>query len=345
VIYKFNQNLIAKSTCPCCESREARVVSMVDGKTKEHLITIACEVCGLGRIDPLPSEFELEKWYKEKYRQAYKGIEKPKLKYVLRAGRNAVERYCWLSENINITDSNNLNTTVLDIGSSSGEFVSLMKGLGFDAVGIEPHQGYAEYAAKEHGLKVLSGSLNDLVESFEKRSLSLVTMFHVLEHLPEPVKALKKIANLLKQDGYIFIEVPNATRMTSPHYMFFKAHTLYFTHQTLVNLLVKSGYEVLFTNSKNSNNLRIIAKVKQSVTADSQSYFVHNHELIAAQSRRQWISYIFYQIRENKVWPRLLRRIEEKNSSKRYENGSELLKDLYRHLHKITNTNKNQSSA
>lgn len=330
--FKFNDKLNAQSSCPCCESRSARIVSMIDGKTKEHLITIACEVCGLGRIDPLPSEFELEKWYKEKYRQAYKGIKKPKLKYVLRAGRNAMERYRWLNENITMTNSDNINDTVLDIGSSSGEFVSLMKGLGFNAVGIEPHQGYADYAAKEHGLKILSGSLNEQVDSFEKRSLSLVTMFHVLEHLPDPVKSLKKIGGLLKQNGYIYIEVPNATRMTSPHYMFFKAHTLYFTHQTLINLLVKSGFEVLFSNPKNSGNLRVVAKVNQNLSDNPQKTFDHNHELIAAQSKRRWVSYISYQIMENKVLPRLLKRIEEKNTSKQYVNGSELLKDLYRHL-------------
>ena len=330
--YKFNDKLIAQSLCPCCESRAAKIVSMIDGKTKEHLVTISCEVCGLGRIDPLPSELELEKWYKEKYRQAYKGIEKPQLKYVLRAGRNAVERYRWLNENIAIKHSGNMNDTVLDIGSSSGEFVFLMKELGFNAVGIEPHQGYADYAAKEHGLKVLSGSLNEQVDSFEKRSLSLVTMFHVLEHLPDPIKSLNKIGDLLKQDGYIYIEVPNATRMTSPHYMFFKAHTLYFTHQTLINLLAKSGFEVLFSNSKNSGNLRVVAKVNQSLADNPRETFDHNHELIAAQSKRQWASYISYQIMENKVLPRLLKRIEEKNTSKQYANGSEVLKDLYSHL-------------
>jgi hypothetical protein len=53
------------------------------------LITVSCSDCGLGHIDPLPTDQELAEWYATQYRQAYKSAVQPALRHVLRAGRNA----------------------------------------------------------------------------------------------------------------------------------------------------------------------------------------------------------------------------------------------------------------
>ena len=63
---KFNQFFSAVDSCPYCADKNAVVLSVVDGKTREKLITVACDGCGLGRVDPMPSEQDLDKWYKEK---------------------------------------------------------------------------------------------------------------------------------------------------------------------------------------------------------------------------------------------------------------------------------------
>ena len=106
------------------------------------MITLSCDSCGLGRIDPIPSEAELEEWYKNEYREAYKGMVNPALRYVLRAGRNALDRYGWFTRNVNqgFSKSGDGRLKSLDIGASSGEFVTLMSTRGFDAKGIEPHR-------------------------------------------------------------------------------------------------------------------------------------------------------------------------------------------------------------
>lgn len=330
---KFNQFFSAVDSCPYCADKNAVVLSVVDGKTREKLITVACDGCGLGRVDPMPSEQDLDKWYKEKYRQSYKGIEKPKLKYVLRAARNARERFNWIGESIKIDLKNYLKNNVtksLDIGSSSGEFVFLMRNLGFDAIGIEPHQGYADYAIKEHDLNILSGALAERINLIEEKSIHLVTMFHVLEHLPDPVKSLKEIARILSPDGYLYIEVPNATRITSPHYMFFKAHVLYFTKKTLINLLEKSSFEVVHSSDEDSGNLRVIAKLHDGLADNYVLETAHKHDLISAQAKRKWLPYLFKQMIENKFFIRMQKKFEEKNTAARYNNGPDLLVDVYK---------------
>ena len=151
--------LLGHTPCPCCGHRAGQVLSLRDGKTAQRLLTVACSQCGLGRIDPLPTEQELADWYTTAYRQQYKGVERPALRHVLRAGRQALERWRWVcahSDEATHLQANPVART-LDIGASSGGFVALMQQLGFTASGIEPHQGYASYARQEMQLAVLSG--------------------------------------------------------------------------------------------------------------------------------------------------------------------------------------------
>jgi uncharacterized Zn finger protein len=81
--------LIAHTACPCCGSQSAQIIADQDGKTGERLITVSCSDCGLGHIDPLPTDQELAEWYATQYRQAHKSAVQPALRHVLRAGRNA----------------------------------------------------------------------------------------------------------------------------------------------------------------------------------------------------------------------------------------------------------------
>ena len=81
-----------QTACPACGAHEAHLVSQRDGKTGEPLTVVACARCGMGFIDPLPSPEALVAWYRDHYRQEYKGAVVPKLYHVLRAARNARHR-------------------------------------------------------------------------------------------------------------------------------------------------------------------------------------------------------------------------------------------------------------
>ena len=185
--------LNANTPCPSCGGGSARIIANRDGKTNETLITVSCSDCGLGRIDPLPTDQELAEWYAKQYRQAYKSAVQPALRHVLRAGRNAQQRWQWLLQNSDglLNDKLAHSKQSLDIGSSSGEFVYLLHTLGFKAKGIEPHEGYATYARNRLGIDVNNGTLQHCLSGEASQSLDLISMFHVLEHLPEPIPALR----------------------------------------------------------------------------------------------------------------------------------------------------------
>ena len=319
----------AITACPCCGVRSAQIISDRDGKTGGELITVSCSQCGLGRIDPLPSDQELADWYATQYRQQYKSAVQPALRHVLRAGRNALWRWKWLCQN-SVGQSPSLDTSqkkTLDIGSSSGEFVYLLDTLGFQATGIEPHAGYATYAQKMLGIDVKNGTLQHCLTSVTAGSLDLISMFHVLEHLPEPKSALRSIGEKLKLDGVLYIEVPNATRLCSPHYMFFRAHTLYFTAKTLRNLLESAGYQVLAQSPDSSDNLSLVAQFVNSETSGDSSD--ESHPLVSAHQARRWVPYLMQQLRDGRPLQKWRTRKEEKRSASQHANGLALLNDLY----------------
>ena len=197
--------------------------------------------------------------------------------------------------------------------SSSGEFVALMRHLGVNAMGIEPHAGYASYARDTLGLAVRHGPLQERLDDLSADSLDLVTMFHVLEHLPEPVAALRRIAQRLKPDGLLYIEVPNATRPCSPHYMFFRAHVLYFTGPSLRQTLEAAGLE----------------GVAHSAAARTPAAAQHGHALVRAQQARRWGPYLLQQMREGRALHKWRARQEEKRTAARYPDGAALLRELY----------------
>ena len=322
-------HLNAKTPCPSCGGKSAQIVANRDGKTNEPLITISCSDCGLGRIDPLPTDQELADWYATHYRQAYKSAVQPALRHVLRAGRNAQKRWQWLRENSAGLDpaKSTQPKQCLDIGSSSGEFVYLLQTLGFKAKGIEPHEGYAAYARSMLGIDINNGTLQHCLSGEASQSFDLISMFHVLEHLPNPTSALRSIGEKLKPEGMLYIEVPNATRLCSPHYMFFRAHTLYFTGPSLRNLLRRSGFKVVSHNPDSSDNLNLVVQYAPSTNAQHPKDL--SHPLVAAQNARRWMPYLIQQLRDGQPMRKWRIRKEEKRTAAQYANGHALLKNLY----------------
>ena len=183
----------------------------------------------------MPSRKNLSLYYESRYRLDYKGVQEPKLKHVYRAGRLAVQRlktlrpYIWNG------------CPVLDIGSGGGEWIYVLQTMGFDSIGIEADRGYSNFARRELGVPISSMSLWEA--TFPAGHFGAVTLFHVLEHLPEPVECLMQITKWLKHDGTLIIEVPNiASIHQHPHKRFHTAHLFGFTPESLQFAAKKAGF-------------------------------------------------------------------------------------------------------
>lgn len=316
--------------CPVCGATDTEPVASVDGKTGEPLATVNCNACGLGRIDPLPTPQALEDWYTNRYRQDYKSAIQPALRHVLRAGRNALHRWRWLQDQM---QSQGLalppGATTLDIGASSGEFVYLLKQRGYQSHGIEPHTGYASHARETLGLQVENGSLNQVLPQKSDGQFHFISMFHVLEHLTDPLDTLRQLRRKAGPQGCLLIEVPNATRFCSPRYMFFKAHTLYFTQTSLHQTLQAAGWRVVAHNHASDDNLLVLAQAADSNAAAHTPTWQPSRALVEAQQRRKWPAYLAQQLMSGRFIHKLAKRQEEKRAARPFDSSRALLDDLY----------------
>jgi len=96
-----------------------------------------------------------------------------------------------------------LDGKILDIGAGVGDLVSVLKNNGFDAIGYEPSEKARLFAAK-NGIELLNQT-----DSIQANSIKLISMYHVLEHVPDYQKQIEQINYWLKEDGILILALPN----------------------------------------------------------------------------------------------------------------------------------------
>ena len=186
--------------CPVCDSDQGTQVANLDRRLK-RLTTFGCDNCGLLFTNPMPTDAELENYYTRLYRRDYQGASTtPKNKHLVKRKREAAARANLLVELLQP------GSKTLDVGCGSGEFVGKMLSLGHDAFGFEPGESYGRYAKSIYGDRVRIQSWQD-AEYHDK--FDLVSCFHVLEHLRNPMAALQWMASMTAPGGLIYIEVPD----------------------------------------------------------------------------------------------------------------------------------------
>ena len=239
-------------SCVLCRGNDFKRISEKDSKSKGELIVCFCNSCSMVSQNPIPTEHQVEQYYATEYREDYKQVFEPKLKHIYRAGNLALDRLGFLTKN------NVASGKLLDVGAGGGEFTYVSSQLGFDSTGIEPNIGYSNYAKDQYQANVKTGQLADVDGKFD-----VITMFHVMEHIPDPIKTFKKLYDLLNEDGFLFIEVPNIESFSqSPGNTFFKAHIHYFSAATLI--ACASQYFVSADLDNSGNNISILFNRRSS---------------------------------------------------------------------------------
>jgi len=280
-------------SCILCRGNDFKLISEIDSKSKGELMVYFCNICSMVSQNPIPTEQEVEKYYASDYRQEYKQVFEPKLKHIYRAGNLALDRLGFLTKN------NVISGKLLDVGAGGGEFTYVSSQLGFESMGIEPNIGYSNYAKDQYEANIKTGQLADVDGKFD-----VITMFHVMEHIPDPVKTFKKLYDLLNEDGFLFVEVPNIESFSqSPNNTFFKAHIHYFSASTLISSANQYFSSIELDNSENI--LRILFNRRPSI---KEFELPEKSEIDATKTlitQKSWFNYVF----KGKGYIKALRRV------------------------------------
>ncbi len=202
---------------------------------QEKLRLVKCRRCGLVTLAPTPSWDQLSKFYPRSY---YAGGPSEGLLARLADSLDSVRR----------GKPETKRGRLLDVGCGNGDFLASMATLGIEVYGVEPSEsGYA--ICKSRGLNVQNAFLDQT--EFREEYFDVITINHVLEHVPDPSLTLRQIRRLLKPDGILIVQVPNldsfAFRVSGAHYLHLDVprHLSHFSKSTLVGLLKKEDFRIV----------------------------------------------------------------------------------------------------
>ncbi len=187
-----------KGSCILCpEGTEARVhIRAHSGNFPVSYLK--CQRCGLVFLNPRPDEKEALQFYDrdyygegpEKFRSWLQG---PRLFFAWKRARRVTRFFPHPGK-------------VLDIGCGQGTFLEWLQREGWECQGTELTAESASRASRR-GIPVSVGPLTE--DQFRPLSFDLITLWQVLEHLPDPMKTLKTATRFLKKGGILAISTPN----------------------------------------------------------------------------------------------------------------------------------------
>ena len=144
---------------------------------------------------------------------------------------------------------------LLDVGTHCGFFLRKARGMGWVLTGVEPSPVGAELAREFYGLDVRNALLQDA--GFPDGSFDLVTMVDVFEHVGEPLEVLAEVRRVLRDDGLLFVKVPNGRYNLFKYRLFrrllglrgveifdAKEHVAHYTIETLRATLAAGGFRI-----------------------------------------------------------------------------------------------------
>jgi len=238
---------------PCLLCSNEKIKKVYSPPNAPGRMLCRCEKCGLLQMSPMPTVSELIDYYqkydvigeREPYYQNMWGAN------ALRApeGQDVRERFFWakkLGKNFGKT---------LDIGSGPGLFLRLVKKNGGEAVGVELNARAAERSAREIGVRVISGTIDNVAD----RDFDTITLWDLLEHVRDPKGLVVDCALRLKSGGRLFIETPDEASLldravltlaklgiSGPASTFYGLHHLVlFRPQTVRRLLEDNGFKIV----------------------------------------------------------------------------------------------------
>ena len=230
---KIPEALLSVRRCPTCDASEFR-----HELDKDHMQLVRCVACDLVYVSPVFDDAHYRQMYASSdYQDIVRDLGIQSHEY--RVHRFGLERVELMAQHLSTE-----RPRYLDVGCSTGFVVEAARDQGWEAVGIDLNPSAVEFG-RSRGLELRTAALQDA--GLEAASFDAVSLFDVLEHLPDPLSTVQASLRLLRAGGILFLYVPNydsASRFLMgkhAHFIWPTHHLNYYTPVTIRDLLTRQG--------------------------------------------------------------------------------------------------------
>lgn len=232
------------SRCPICESDQFEPFLRCEDYTvsRETFQIVNCKNCGFKFTNPRPEESQLGKFYKSEEYVSHSNTNKG----FINSTYQSVRKYTLLKK-LQLISKYFKTGKILDIGCGTGEFLNTCKNAKWITIGIEPDNDARQMAIKNFELDVRDESE---LKNLSDQSFDVISMWHVLEHVPKLNERIEELKRLIKPNGIIIIAVPNCDSLDAKIYTEFWAaydlprHLYHFTPKDIESIFRKHSMKV-----------------------------------------------------------------------------------------------------
>ena len=311
-----------KRKCPTCNSSKRLFIknikfSLFEGHPMQGgYDLIQCKICSFIFADTKVTQKELDEYYSN--------LSKYENKKISTGGGYSNYDRDRLIDTAKYLSSvfNDKEIEIVDVGCASGGLLEHLRNEGFkNLTGIDPSISCVNITKYEKGINCFNSSLFNLDKTFGK--YDLIILSHVWEHILDLEAALMSIKKILKPNGYIYVECPNAMNyknlIHSPFQEFNTEHINHFSFSSLNNFFAKRRFDIiengtrimkiasggdydavycLFRQRSDESNfevkfdVEILSSIKEYIELSEKRYLKLINQIISITSNNKSIAFI-----------------------------------------------------
>ncbi len=194
---------------------------------------------------------------------------------------------------------------ILDIGCGTGDFLTFCKQNDWNITGVEPNKQARNLASVKINSKVNRTVIFESIDSLIKNNTEkydVITMWHVLEHVPNLEEYISYLKQLLKQNGTLVIAVPNYKSYDANHYGKFWAafdvprHLWHFSKKSIQKIFLKFDFELVKTVPMKFDSYYVSLlseKYKSGSSNPFKAFYIGLVSNLKAKSSKEYSSLIY----------------------------------------------------